>query len=482
MVISSALEGRRHRALPLALIIVPAFIFLSSGIGPNFALALFSVVVLFVGNALLFRPGESPILLVMFGWQWIQASISIYYANWLDKDVQLLAKAGGDQERAIALTLMALLFVAFGMRAGSGPAKPQIGANAREIAFSFPISRWFSLYATASAAALICLTFGWIIPALSQIAVAAAALKWAFFFMLAYASFLSNRQFGYLYAAFAFEFLLGFGGYFSDFKTVFIFVIIALFMSKMKISIRLSLTGAIIAIVLIALGVVWTAVKKDYRQFISAGQSAQIVTTGYAENMIELAGLISNLDGEKLEKATEDFILRVTYVEFFGIVLNYVPDYIPHEQGALLWDSVSRPFMPRLFFPTKTAIDDTKRTEYYTGGAAGEHGAVNLQGTSLSLGYICECYIDFGEAGMMIAVTAIGYFYGWIYRVFCNWKRAGPLFGTGLASSILFGAAQLESSFTKIFGGIIVSILVAWVVCVYLVNTFYPWVTGKQPA
>ena len=91
----------------------------------------------------------------MFGWQWIQASISIYYANWLDKDVQFLAKAGGDQERAIALTLMALLFVAFGMRAGSGPAKPQIGANAREIALSRPISRWFSLYATASAAAFI---------------------------------------------------------------------------------------------------------------------------------------------------------------------------------------------------------------------------------------------------------------------------------------------------------------------------------------
>ena len=60
MLISSALEGRRQRALPLALIVVPAFIFLSSGIGPNFALALFSVVVLFVGNALLFRPGESP--------------------------------------------------------------------------------------------------------------------------------------------------------------------------------------------------------------------------------------------------------------------------------------------------------------------------------------------------------------------------------------------------------------------------------------
>ena len=82
----------------------------------------------------------------------------------------------------------------------------------------------------------------------------------------------------------------------------------------------------------------------------------------------------------------------------------------------------------------------------------------------------------------MIAVAAIGYFYGWIYRVFCNWRRAGPLFGTGLASSILFGGAQLESSFTKIFGGMIVSMLVAWIVCVYVINTFYPWVTGKQPA
>lgn len=368
------------------------------------------------------------------------------------------------------------------MRAATGTAKPQIGENARDIALSRPISRWFTLYAAASGAALICLTFGWVIPGLSQIAIAAAALKWAFFFMLAYASFLSNRRVSYLYAAFAFEFLLGFGGYFSDFKTVFVFIILALFMSQVKISIRMSLTGGVIAIVLIALGVVWTAVKKDYREFISGGEHAQVVKTGYAENMEELASLISNLDGEKLGKAAEDFILRVTYVEFFGVVLNYVPQYIPYEQGALLWDFVSRPFTPRLLFPDKTVVDDTKRTEYYTGGVAGEHGAVNLQGTSLSLGYICECYIDFGEIGMMAAVAAIGYFYGWIYRVFCNWRRAGPLFGTGLASSILFGGAQLESSFTKIFGGMIVSMLVAWIVCVYVVNTFYPWVTGKQPA
>ena len=90
--------------------------------------------------------------------------------------------------------------------------------------------------------------------------------------------------------------------------------------------------------------------------------------------------------------ATQGMLDRLSYVDFFAVVLETVPSQLPHENGALWLDAITRPFMPRLFFPSKTVIDDSERTNYYTGlGVAGAE-----EGTSISLGYVAESYIDFG--------------------------------------------------------------------------------------
>ncbi len=52
--------------------------------------------------------------------------------------------------------------------------------------------------------------------------------------------------------------------------------------------------------------------------------------------------------------ALDAIIDRIAYVDMFAVVLDMVPAYIPHENGALWWDALSRPFMPRMFFPEKT--------------------------------------------------------------------------------------------------------------------------------
>ena len=78
-------------------------------------------------------------------------------------------------------------------------------------------------------------------------------------------------------------------------------------------------------------------------------------------------------------------VRRLSYVEyFFGAVLDYVPRIVPHEDGALWWDAISRPFMPRFFFTDKAIIDDFERTNKYTGFAVS--GA--NEGTSISIGYM----------------------------------------------------------------------------------------------
>ena len=66
------------------------------------------------------------------------------------------------------------------------------------------------------------------ISGLSQPLLAAATLKWAFFWMLAYATFArAGSTKLYFLGAFLLELALGVGGYFSDFKTVMFFTLFA---------------------------------------------------------------------------------------------------------------------------------------------------------------------------------------------------------------------------------------------------------------
>jgi hypothetical protein len=179
---------------------------------------------------------------------------------------------------------------------------------------------------------------------------------------------------------------------------------------------------------------------------------------------------VSEIDGPQFYAAADDMLRRLGYIDFFGAVLITVPSSIDYEYGALLWDSFSRPFMPRLFFPWKSEIDDTARTNLYTNGIAGESEA-----TSISLGWVAEMYIDFGMYGMFIAIFSIGYFYGRVHKFLLHWRHTRGMFGIAAASTLLFPAIYLESSFTKVFGGIIVQLLMLLLIAKYVIPRFCPW-------
>jgi hypothetical protein len=454
-----------------ALLLVALGIFLLGGIGPNIALAALSVLVLVVGVSLLWRPGEPPVLLLVFGWQWIQASISVFQANWLGLDVINNTPEGADTDTAIALTLVGLAIMSLGMRLGAGPERVDVPIAARHVALTQPISRWFWLYVIASLVAALALAFTWTVPGLSQPIQALASMKWAFFFMLAYATLVRASGAGPLFAlAFAFELALGIGGFFSDFKAVFFVTLIAVAASGKRIS-----AGAIFALsslgaLLIVFGIVWTAVKDDYRNFVSLGTGEQVVAVDYWTGLAKLAELLGELNSQDLSDASNKLLRRLTYVKYFAVVIDYVPNTIPHENGAIMWDAISRPFMPRILFSGKSVIDDTERTNLYTGGAVGYYA-----NTSVSLGWIAETYIDFGEYLMMGAIFLIGYFYGRIYRWCLHGSGANGPLGFASATAVLFPVFALESSFTKTFGGVVVSVLIVWLIVKFAVPRWCPW-------
>jgi hypothetical protein len=465
----------RGGLLPPATIAVALALLLFGATGPNFLLALLSVAVLIAGCLLLWRPGEPPILLFTFAYPWLQGSIAIFHANWLGVDVAQYSEYRGDMNSAIVMSLTGLLALAVGMRLGAGPRRMGDEHAARGIALSQPIRRWLRLYVLSWALSFAALSFAWVMPGLTQPMLALAGMRWVFFFMLGVACFTQGRGLsGPFLAAFLLELSAGIGTYFSDFKTVFFITFFAALASRTRLSPRTLLGTGLLFVMAVTLAVVWGAIKGEYRTFVSGGEAAQIVTVDYTTRLTKLYELAAGLDSERLTSAVNQLLRRLTYVEFFSAVLVYVPANIPHSGGAILWDAVTRPFMPRLLFADKDVIDDTARTNMYTGGLAGED-----EGVSISLGYVAEAYIDFGSFGMFAVLFGIGLFYGLIYRWLSRWRRSRGLLGVAVAAAVLAGVGPLETSFTKAFGSVIVSLIVAVGMIIFIVPRWAPWLARR---
>jgi hypothetical protein len=333
------------------------------------------------------------------------------------------------------------------------------------------VKAWFRLYALAWVASFGALSVSWMMPGLTQPALAAAGLRWVFFFMLAVASFVQGRVLSGLFlAAFLLELVTGIGAYFADFRTVLFITFFAALTSGTRISTKAKLGAALLAALVVILAILWTAVKSEYRIFISGGGQAQIVVVDLVARLAKLYELAVALDLASLTSATDQLLRRLTYVEYFAVVLDYVPASMPHTLGAIFWDAIIRPFLPRLLFVDKDVIDDTARTNLYTGGLAG-----TSEGTSISLGYVAEAYIDFGAYGMFAALLAIGLLYGTIYRVLLTWRRSRGLLGVAVATSVLASVGPLENSFTKVFGGIAVYLVVAVGMILVIIPRWAPW-------
>lgn len=453
------MSAGRSRALPPGLLPAALVIFVIGGIGPNLDLSFLAIIVLLVGAVLLWRPGETPVLLFTFGLGWLGASIEIFNSNWAGRSLEHWVEAPGDMRLATILSLLGLLALACGARVGAGTAEAGLAAQARASAIAEPLFNWFKLYLIASAMGYAAVAMNWFVPGISQLVLGVITIKWAFFYMLAFAAFAGHRTRQWYWAALAFEIAAGTGGFFSDFKTPLIISFMAFVAAGTRATPGYVFAAGGFACVTLAFGIVWTAIKGDYRQFVSGGTGAQVVVVDSSARWDKLIELVGGLRGDELADATDKMIQRIAYVQFFGATLRHVPLLESHTDGELLLDALSRPFAPRVLFPDKTDVDDTARTNRYTGGIAG----TEVEGTSISLGYIAEMYIDFGVMLMLPALAFIGWIYGATYRLLVRRLRGSRFMGMGFASMVLFHVGSLDNSFTKIFGGLVATLLVVWV-------------------
>ncbi len=431
---------------------------------PNPFLSLAALGVLGILIRLFWRPGEPPVLLFIMAYHWVQAAVVVFNA---DLEGQALEGLGDSHALILAawLSLLGILAVSLGIRSGCGRnTAAQTGDRIRSLVARLSIQRLFLGSLAAIAGVEVLQVLGSLLPPLRQPLLALTNLHWVVIYMFTYAALTRREGYRKLLAVFLLELLMGFMGFFSNFQQVIYVVLLAALAAPGAFrGVRLR-TAVATGLLALSLGLVWTAIKKDYRSFLNQGSGDQTVLVPVEARIRKLVALTSDLDSTRLSESLKVLGERLSYIEYFGMCIESVPATIPHEGGRLWGEALEHALVPRLLYPDKPVLNDTLRTNYYTRGFV----STLYEGTSISLGYMAESYIDFGPFLMFLPLYLWGCLVGLCYRILVR-ATPFPLLGYGTGAVILFiNAMLLETSNVKMVAGLLNGFLVLFLAQRYL--------------
>ncbi len=451
-----------------------------SGLGllsPNPLLTAASILVLFLLFKLLWRPGEPPILLLVGGFQWVQATARVFFANLAGVPIEELAPMIS-LEKAAWLSLIGIIALALGMKAGLLKFKSLRRCDPYEETQRFSIDKAFTLYLIGAGSAAFVGGFAWLIPGLTQALLAAIAVKWVLFFLLGFLVLQRKERYILLVVAGGIEFVSGLG-FFADFRDVFLLSLVMVFAVKTRLKPRTVLLGLVLIISLGFVAAIWTVIKQDYRDFATGGdRTRQVTVVSRSEQLTKMVQLVGAVTWQDLEYAIEPLFERLAYIDFFAHTIDYVPAVREHEGGRLWMGSILHFLQPRIIFPNKPVLpSDSELTMAYTGLVL----ASTDQGTSFSIGYMGESYIDFGPYFMFSAIFLLGLIWGLIYYYFLK-KAKNRVVGYAFASAMLLNAHTLEIATIKLFGLMAMNFLVLAMALKFGEPFIMSWIEDRRKA
>ena len=252
-------------------------------------------------------------------------------------------------ETATWLSLFGVLALAVGMRIAligvrRSPAGSSLTANIN-------VGSLFSVYIVGFFAFSAMQAVAFAIPGVTQLILAVANLKLALIFLLFYCVLEQRRGYPLLVAAFMLEMIVGFLGYFANFKYVFFLLLIAALTASGSFRGKRGVIALITVMGVVALGIFWTAIKKDYRDFLTGESGSYQTEVSFGDRANKLWDSTTNFSMEQFDAGFRDMLGRISYVDYFVATIQTVPQEVPYENGALWGDTLKRIVTPRLFFP-----------------------------------------------------------------------------------------------------------------------------------
>jgi hypothetical protein len=429
------------------------------------------ILVTFLAITLLWRPGEPPTLMLLVAIHLLQVSAALLHANVLGVNVNEMGEWPGiDRVYATWVALGAVFCLILGMHFGqAGPAIwPPSLAKAEASAWSPKLA--FVFFLITAALNTLFTRLSEFSESMRQIFLAVAGIQWIGVFLLTYVCLSQKRGLGYVSVAVSIEVVLGFLGFFGDFRQVFFALFVAIASARPRLRTgSIALTIVVVAVALV-LGAFWSAIKTNYRQFLNEHTESQAVLVPVQDRLSYLATQVESADMDTLSNGFNELWSRIAYIDFFGATLRNVPTNVPHEDGILTNTAITHFLVPRLVYPDKPALpSDTVVTARYTGLPL-----VARADTTISIGYPGEFYIDFGTKGLFVCMGILGFCYGKATRIVLKSFKS-PLVAYGATIPLLMPGFMFETALPKVLGGFVMS----FIVLLLLSKTLVPFLENR---
>lgn len=440
------IRGFRFYPMPINLAIIMAMFYSFTTANPF--LSVFALLVIIILPRLVWLRGHPPLLVVCMTFQWMQASTKILQANFANEDVAFYTDSM-QAENAIMSSLGGILVIALGIHLMIGKSKYPVFNPATSVT-DFDLDRSFRLFFIFLGISIIISGIIFVIPGLAQVLLSAVYLKWIFYCLLFFLVFSYKKKYHYLVVIFLIEFGYNSFGYYSSFKEVIFVTAILLGAVIKKLNVTITLITVPVVILLFNLFTVWTGIKGEYRSFLTSNASAT-----FGEKVNYISDLYSNFID--FDIAREHSLQRLAYTDMLMYSMETIPMKRPHENGKVWLAAVEHILMPRILFPNKRVLHDSEKANEYTGRV----WSGIERGTSISIGYITESYVDFGKVGMFVPLLLLGLLVGAIYNSILSYNYPPALLFSILIPAIYFTKFSLiENSNDKLLGALIMNFLV----------------------
>jgi hypothetical protein len=389
-------------------------------------------------------------------WWFIVLSWSRVFADVLLADISGLSLGEADYRKvAIVYSLVALFFIACGIRGGfkgvtsAGKEYLQNGRiwtpSLKQVFLIYLCG--FPFFGLAAVAASLS-------GGTRQIFGSFMILKIVLLYCLAATVYRTGRGYSVLILVLAGEVLLGFSGFFSEFKEPLIVAFIAALYSRPAGRMGADLTKryAVIALLgglVIWLSLIWSAIKPEYREWLNEGTGSQVVMRTLPERLNWLSDNVLVSGNIEYNEAARSLLSRIAYTNYYATMLER-RDADLISLGESRWlEAFKVIIMPRLLFPNKAVVDDSEVTRRLTGISVNP-------GTSISIGYIAETHLDFGFPLMLIPLLGIGFAMGRVARAFAN-MEAPNIIRNAFVCAAIVGAFGFESNIDKVIPAFVLS-------------------------
>jgi len=455
-------------SLLLAVLVLLSLAFMASGI---YMIICFTALLIIVRT--LWRFNMPGILVFALSMQWLQVFAYVIWMNVSGKPMDFLSKSAPN---ALIFSCIGLLIMTFVVNKGISGLPVFSTDVLKKQANQVNEKKVLILYIGST---LFLSSIGFIFgntSGFAQILVTISGFKWLFFLWYAYLVWINKKNKLILLLILGYEFTSGLYSYFSSFKDVLYFAIIISITFIKEVSLRQIFYFILIGIILGGLLLVWTTIKGDYRKFLNGGQKQQIITVSKEEAFSQIGERVEKINARDFELSTSLALYRLQYIYHLAVVMDRVPAIIPYQEGKIWWENISFTLTPRILFPDKPIYEASVKTNKYTGF----HYAGLQKGSSYSLGYFADSFVDFGYLGMFAPLIFIALFVVLIYRTFYNMHQLNIFFRFAIINVTLYNFCSFEADGLFLFGRLLTSFVVFWVLAKTLFPVIQKWVHKEE--